>query len=71
MSECTDWTPWRKALRVNSNGGGFIVDYIFYICYSVCSLLLSAIENMANLKVDSVCGLRQLSGQTICHLCET
>ncbi|KAL4893064.1 Cl channel CLC-3 [Aspergillus ambiguus] len=34
-SQCLDWTPWRKALGVSSNGGGFTVEYIFYILYSV------------------------------------
>ncbi|KAG2413299.1 hypothetical protein HFD88_002488 [Aspergillus terreus] len=34
-SQCLDWTPWRKAFGVTSSGGGFAVEYIFYILYSV------------------------------------
>lgn len=34
-SQCLDWTPWRKALGVNSAGGGYAVEYIFYVFYSV------------------------------------
>jgi len=35
MSKCLDWTPWSKALNVNSKGGGFTIEYMFYIFYSV------------------------------------
>lgn len=35
LSECLDWIPWRKALGVNSKGGGYTVEYIFYVLYSV------------------------------------
>jgi len=36
LSECIDWTPWRKALGIVSYGGGYVVEYIFFILYSVC-----------------------------------
>lgn len=35
MSECLDWTPWRNALGVASKAGGYIVEYIFFVLYSV------------------------------------
>ncbi|KAH1490691.1 hypothetical protein LV164_005055 [Aspergillus fumigatus] len=35
ISECLDWTPWRKALGVSSSSGGYTVEYIFYVLYSV------------------------------------
>ncbi|OJZ91867.1 hypothetical protein ASPFODRAFT_176054 [Aspergillus luchuensis CBS 106.47] len=35
ISDCLDWTPWRKALGVSSRGGGYALEYIFYILYSV------------------------------------
>ncbi|PYI08283.1 voltage-gated chloride channel [Aspergillus sclerotiicarbonarius CBS 121057] len=35
VSDCLDWTPWRKALGVSSSGGGYTVEYIFYVLYSV------------------------------------
>ncbi|KAH8424713.1 chloride channel protein [Aspergillus melleus] len=44
LSKCIDWTPWGKAFGVTSKGGGFAVEYIFYILYSVlfavCASLL-------------------------------
>jgi hypothetical protein len=40
LSECIDWTPWRKALGIVSSGGGYVVEYIFFILYSVCVLYL-------------------------------
>lgn len=42
LSQCLDWTPWRKALGVISSGGGFTVEYIFYILYSVLFPSLSS-----------------------------
>ncbi|KAL2004279.1 hypothetical protein VTN02DRAFT_4004 [Thermoascus thermophilus] len=35
LSECQDWTPWRKALGVASKAGGYVVEYIFFVLYSV------------------------------------
>ncbi|PWY71912.1 voltage-gated chloride channel [Aspergillus eucalypticola CBS 122712] len=35
ISDCLDWTPWRKALGVSSRGGGYALEYTFYILYSV------------------------------------
>ena len=36
LAKCQDWTPWRKAFRISSKGGGYLVEYIFFILYSVC-----------------------------------
>ena len=35
FTQCRDWTPWREALRIPNQGGGYVVEYIFYIIYSV------------------------------------
>ncbi|OJJ47112.1 hypothetical protein ASPZODRAFT_132055 [Penicilliopsis zonata CBS 506.65] len=35
LNECLDWTPWRKALGANSTGGGYSVEYLFYVLFSV------------------------------------
>ncbi|KAJ9193087.1 hypothetical protein DTO164E3_8052 [Paecilomyces variotii] len=35
LSECQDWTPWRDAFKIKSVGGGYVVEYIFYVLYSV------------------------------------
>lgn len=37
LSECQDWTPWRNALGVASKAGGYVVEYIFFVLYSVGS----------------------------------
>ncbi|KAI9734338.1 MAG: hypothetical protein M1834_002444 [Cirrosporium novae-zelandiae] len=34
-SQCRDWTPWNKALHINSKGGSYVTEYIFYILFSV------------------------------------
>ena len=38
FSQCQDWMPWRQALRIPSTGGGYVVEYIFYILFSVRQL---------------------------------
>ena len=35
FGQCSDWRPWRQALRIPSKGGGYVVELIFYILYSV------------------------------------
>ncbi len=35
MAQCQDWNLWSSALHVRSSAGRFVVEYIFYILYSV------------------------------------
>jgi chloride channel 3/4/5 len=35
LSQCEDWHPWASALGITSKGGGWIVEYIFFIAFSV------------------------------------
>ena len=35
LAQCQDWNSWGGALRVRSNGGQYVVEYIFYILYSI------------------------------------
>ena len=35
LAQCQGWTSWSTALHVRSAAGGFIVEYIFYILYSI------------------------------------
>ncbi|KAF7504748.1 hypothetical protein GJ744_001749 [Endocarpon pusillum] len=34
-SHCQDWTTWREALHIPSQGGAYTVEYIFFVLYSV------------------------------------
>ncbi|ORY11918.1 chloride channel protein 3 [Clohesyomyces aquaticus] len=34
-SQCHDWHPWSHALGVKSAGGGWIVEYIFFVLFSI------------------------------------
>ncbi|KAL8734800.1 MAG: hypothetical protein Q9181_003024 [Wetmoreana brouardii] len=44
LSQCQGWTPWGAALRVKSAAGMYIVEYMFFVLYSVlfafCASLL-------------------------------
>ncbi|KAF2763545.1 hypothetical protein EJ05DRAFT_472443 [Pseudovirgaria hyperparasitica] len=35
LSQCHDWHPWSSALGVRSAGGGYIIEYIFFVVFSV------------------------------------
>lgn len=35
LAQCQGWTSWSSALNVRSAAGAFIVEYIFYILYSI------------------------------------
>lgn len=39
LSECHDWHPWGNALGISSIGGQWVMEYIFYILFSVRSPL--------------------------------
>lgn len=66
-----DWTTWRKALGVQSAGGGYTVEYIIYVLFSVpippSSCLL---KRMLTLRLGSFCRLRQFFGPNLRHFCE-
>lgn len=35
-SQCKDWHPWSSALGIHSVGGSWVVEYIFFVVFSVC-----------------------------------
>ncbi|KAK2799168.1 hypothetical protein FQN50_008557 [Emmonsiellopsis sp. PD_5] len=35
LSQCQHWVPWRNAFNIGSKGGGYVVEYIFFILYSI------------------------------------
>ena len=50
LAQCQGWTAWSAALHVRSTAGGFIIEYIFYILYSIffasCASVL--VQNFAS-----------------------
>ena len=34
-AHCQDWTPWRIAMGISSTGGGYVVEYILFVLFSV------------------------------------
>ncbi len=50
LAQCQGWTSWSAALHVRSAAGSFIVEYIFYILYSIlfafCASVL--VQNFAS-----------------------
>ena len=38
--ECHDWSSWGAAMGIGSAGGRWMVEYIFFILFSVCDFLL-------------------------------
>lgn len=47
-SQCHDWHPWSNALGINSKGGGWIVEYIFFVIFSVCPRHLQMEHGLTN-----------------------
>ncbi|RMD41658.1 hypothetical protein DV735_g3507, partial [Chaetothyriales sp. CBS 134920] len=43
ISQCQDWTPWRTALHLASTGGGYIVEYLFFVIFAVVFSLSAAL----------------------------
>jgi len=43
LSQCREWTPWRKALKIENLGGAYIVEYIFFVLYATLFAACSAV----------------------------
>ncbi|KAH8705747.1 putative voltage-gated chloride channel [Talaromyces proteolyticus] len=35
FSQCIGWVPWRTALGISSRGGGYVMEYFFFVMFSV------------------------------------
>ncbi|KAF2721510.1 hypothetical protein K431DRAFT_284890 [Polychaeton citri CBS 116435] len=35
QSECSDWRPWSAVMGVGSKGGGYIIEYIVFVLFSI------------------------------------
>lgn len=43
LAQCQDWTPWREALKIPSVGGGYVVEYMFFILFSTVFAVAAAL----------------------------
>ncbi|RMZ91527.1 hypothetical protein DV736_g1259, partial [Chaetothyriales sp. CBS 134916] len=43
ISQCQDWTPWKTALQLSSAGGGYAVEYLFFVIFAVVFALSAAL----------------------------
>lgn len=43
LSQCQDWTPWRKALRIDNLGGAYMVEFIFFVLYATLFAACAAV----------------------------
>lgn len=34
-AKCVDWTPWSTAVHVDNSAGGYVVQYLFFVVFSV------------------------------------
>ena len=56
FAQCSDWTPWGKALHVDSASGKYVIEYIFFLLFSV------AFAGFASLLVRAYAGYAKHSG---------
>jgi len=43
LSQCQDWTPWRKALHIDNFGGAYVVEFIFFVIYATVFAACAAV----------------------------
>ena len=43
LAQCQDWKSWGRALNVGSTAGQFIVEYIFYLMFSVLFAICASV----------------------------
>ena len=56
FAQCSDWTPWGKALHANASSGRYVIEYIFFLLFSV------AFAGFASLLVKTYAGYAKHSG---------
>lgn len=69
FAQCHDWSPWSSTLGVTAKGGSWIIEYIFFVAFSVGRVSLASRTSSLTL-LGSIRGLRELSCQKFCALCE-
>ena len=68
FSQCQDWTPWSTALQVRPIAGQYIVEYIFFIIFSVCPYPYHS-RNRARFDPGFLCHMCKRSCKRLCNLC--
>ncbi|KAK5102722.1 chloride channel [Lithohypha guttulata] len=43
LSQCQNWTPWRRALHIGNLGGAYVVEYIFFVLFATLFAACSAV----------------------------
>lgn len=43
LSHCREWTPWRKALKIDNLGGAYVVEFVFFVLYATLFAAASAL----------------------------
>ena len=56
FAQCSDWTPWGKALHVTSTSGKYVIEYLFFLIFSV------VFAGFAGLLVRTYAGYAKHSG---------
>ena len=67
-SDCLDWSSWSTALHVDSAAGSFVVEYMFYIVFSVGHCFPP--PDFPLIFPDSLCDMCQSSRTRLCGIRE-
>lgn len=71
LDACSDWRAWSAVLGVANRGGGYVLEYLFFVCFSV-SLHLN--DSFATVQLIACSGhvrlLRYGHGQPLFTVCE-
>ncbi|XMA20186.1 hypothetical protein WAI453_012977 [Rhynchosporium graminicola] len=43
LAQCRDWVPWSLALHITSTGGKWVIEYLFFIAFSVCFAITASL----------------------------
>lgn len=68
-AQCQDWVSWSRALHVRSAGGTWVVEYLFFLLFSV-SNRKACIGYLSDEDIGIICGSRKSFGEGVCSVCQ-
>ena len=71
LAQCQGWMFWSQALGIESVGGGYIAEYIFFIMFSVGLHLLRCYQVLSLTKAGIICYMCCYPSTAICAVCPT
>lgn len=70
MAECKDWRSWSALMGIGNKAGGYMIEYIVFILFSVSERLVQNTKVSYSWPSDTFCNTRLLPRRPVLPLCK-